>query len=171
VVIDRGIGTVLPENCITVVPAEDTTWQAVAKGCGGEARESITLSVKVETPAQPPAPRAEPWTLEDVFFEYDWYRLTPEAIKTLDENIRKLKEHPETRVTLEATCDERGAMIYNKYLSIARAESVREYLVEHGIEPSKLEVQPQGETTKWDSRLNDQGWALNRRVHFILIPR
>lgn len=171
VVIDRGIGSVLPENCLTVVPAENTTWQAVAKGCGGEAGASATLVVKAEAPVPPPAPRAEPWTLEDVFFEYDWYRLTPEAQRTLDENIRKLKEHPEARVTLEATCDERGAMIYNQYLSVARAESVREYLIERGIDAARIEVRPQGETTRWDPRLTDQGWALNRRVHFILISR
>ncbi len=175
VVIDHGIGTVLAENCLTVVPVEDTTWHAVAKGCGGETQESVTLFVRVVEPPMPPPPpaipRAEPWTLEDVFFEYDWYRLTPEAVKTLDEDIRKLKEHPEARITLEATCDERGSMIYNQYLAVARAESVQEYLLAHGIDPGRLEVRPLGETTRWDSRLNDQGWALNRRVHFILISR
>ncbi len=167
VTIDQGIGPVLPENCITVVASADTTWKAVAKGCGGEASDSITLLVKAEKPVPP----AEPWTLEDVFFEYDWYRLTSEAVETLDKNIAKLKQHPDARIILEATCDERGSMVYNRYLSVARAESVREYLIEHGIEAARLETQPLGETTRWDARLNDQGWALNRRVHFVLISK
>ena len=71
---------------------------------------------------------------------------------------------------MEATCDERGSTIYNQFLAIARAESAREYMIEHGIDPSRMESRPQGETIKWDSRLDDQGWALNRRVHFVILP-
>lgn len=171
VLIDNGIGTVPPENCVTVSPAQDTTWHAIAKSCGGEALDEVSVVVKIKPPPATPPLTSETWTLEDVFFEYDWYRLTPEAIKILDENVRKLKAHANARVALEATCDERGAAIYNQYLAVARAESVREYLVEHGIDPSRVESRPLGETTKWDPRLDNQGWGANRRVHFVILSQ
>lgn len=167
--IDQGIGAVKPEDCVDVRPTQNTTWHAFSKTCGGEAKDEISLVLK--TPPPTPPPILEAWDLEDVFFEYDWYRLTPEAIKTLDENIRKLKEHPKARVSLEATCDERGSTVYNRFLAVSRDQSVRDYMIQHGIDPSRLEIRPLGETTKWDSRLNDPGWALNRRVHFVILSR
>jgi len=186
--IDQGIGSVGHEGCVNVSPTSSTRWQAVANNCGGEAQTSVALVVKIKQPAIPAAeqtpdagipvrpivpsagPKSEAWTLEDVFFEYDWYRLTREATTTLERNIKILQLHPQARVALEATCDERGAVIYNRYLAIARAESVRECLVSRGIEESRLEIKPQGETTKWNPQRNDAGWALNRRVHFVILP-
>jgi peptidoglycan-associated lipoprotein len=186
--IDQDIGLVGPEGCLSVSPSSSTRWRAVANNCGGEAQTSIALGVRIKEPTMPaaaetpgigirarpavtsPVPKSESWTLEDIFFEYDWYRLTPEAKAALDRNITILQIHPQARVALEATCDERGAVIYNRYLAIARAESAREYLASHGILESRLEIRPQGETTKWDAQHNDAGWALNRRVHFVILP-
>jgi peptidoglycan-associated lipoprotein len=162
--IDGGVGAVKPVNCAEVRPQQNTTWRAVALGCGGQAATEIALLVKA------PPPALEAWSLEDVYFEYDWYRLTPDAIKTLDENIRKLKAHPAARIALEATCDERGSRIYNQFLAEERAEAVRQYLMENGIDPSRIEIRSMGESLRWDPRLSDQGWALNRRVHFVILP-
>ncbi len=169
--IEPGIGAVAAEAFLELKPTESTTWTALVRTCGGEARTQITLLVKPPPPPPViPVVAKEPWFLEDVFFEYDWYRLTPEAVKTLDENIEKLRAHPEARVALEATCDERGSTIYNKFLAIARAEAVQKYMIQKGILESRMEVRPMGETVKWDERLTDQGWAQNRRVHFVLLP-
>jgi outer membrane protein assembly factor BamB/outer membrane protein OmpA-like peptidoglycan-associated protein len=165
--IDQGIGIVKAQDCTKVTPAGDTMWHATVKSCGGEARNQISLLVKAK---RIPAPTIEEWALEDIFFEYDWYRLTPDAIKTLDENIAKLKQHPQARVALETTCDERGTGTYNQLLSVARAQSARDYMLAKGIESVRMIIRPQGETTRWDSKLDDAGWALNRRVHFVILP-
>jgi peptidoglycan-associated lipoprotein len=167
--VDGGIGRVRPSGCIDVHPVSTTMWHAKARHCGVEVNQEITLQVRARPTVPPPLPVAdtEDWSLEDVFFEYDWYRLTPEAQKILDQNSELLSAHPGARVALEASCDERGSRIYNKYLAIARAESVREYLVGRGIDGARLEPRPEGETMKWDSRHTDEGWAKNRRVHFV----
>ena len=172
------------EDCLTVTPPQTTTWTAVARGCGGEAKDSASITVSVKPPAPPPIPPPPPSppsmtdadrealtrSLNDVFFEYDYYRLTPDAQKTLDQNVKQLASYSSLRLGLEATCDERGSQIYNQFLAVARGESVREYLVAHGVDVSKLEVRPQGETVKWDSRRDEEGWAKNRRVHFVILP-
>jgi outer membrane protein OmpA-like peptidoglycan-associated protein len=139
------------------------TWHAATETCGGQDTDEISLVLL-------PPPSVEIWTLEDVFFEYDWYRLTDEAIAILDENIRKLREHPEARVALEATCDERGARVYNEFLAVARAQSVYDYMLRGGIDASRMEIRTLGETTRYDPRITDPGWALNRRVHFVILP-
>jgi peptidoglycan-associated lipoprotein len=91
-------------------------------------------------------------------------------MKILDDNIAKLKAHPVAEVALETTCDERGACIYNQLLAVARAQSARDYMVARGIESARLIIRRPGETTRWDSRLDDQGWSLNRRVHSVILP-
>jgi peptidoglycan-associated lipoprotein len=170
--IDQGIGSMGPQDCVQVSPSQDTTWRALAHGCNGEARHEITLVVRSRPAAPPPKPAqpAELPTFKDVFFEYDWYRLTPDAKSILDQNITILKTSPGTRVALEATCDERGSAVYNQSLAAARAEAVREYLIENGIDASRIEVRPVGISTKSDSSPTDQGWASNRRVHFVTLP-
>jgi outer membrane protein OmpA-like peptidoglycan-associated protein len=179
--IDQGVGPMAPEECVTVKPALDTTWTAIARGCGGEGRDSVSLAVKMKPPPAPPVP-PRPATLtdeerhtltraiKDVLFEYDYYRLTPEAKKALDEDTQSLKAYPAARLALEGTCDERGSKIYNQYLGLARAEAAQEYLVSNGIDPSRLQVKPEGETTKYDSHRNEKGYAQNRRVHFVILP-
>jgi outer membrane protein assembly factor BamB/outer membrane protein OmpA-like peptidoglycan-associated protein len=192
--IDQGIGSVSPEDCLTVKPGGNTTWRAIARGCGGNARAEVSLAVKGRTigvipaggqeaaapkpilPAPTPAEkvdtarRALVFDLADVFFEYDWYRLTAAARSVLDENIRKLKAHPEAAVALEATCDERGSFVYNEFLAAARVESVRAYLLSRGIADARMEARPYGKTARWDSRHEESGWSLNRRVHFVILP-
>ena len=52
-------------------------------------------------------------------------------------------------------------------LSQARAESVRRYMVEHGIDPSRLTAQGYGETRPIESNQTSQGREINRRVEFV----
>jgi outer membrane protein OmpA-like peptidoglycan-associated protein len=94
----------------------------------------------------------------------------PEAMMILDDNIAKLKAHPMTEVALETICNIRGASIYNQLLEVARTQSARNYIVVQRFESACLIIRPQGETTRWDSRLDDQGWSLNRRAHFLILP-
>jgi peptidoglycan-associated lipoprotein len=170
--IDQGIGSVNSEDCRELSVAQTTTWNALAHGCNGEAKREITLVVSTRPPQPPPQlpEQVAPPELADVFFEYDWYRLTAEARSILDRNLLLLKASPGMRFALEASCDERGSVIYNQYLAEARAEVVREYLFDHGIDGSRIEVRLVGISTKWDATPSDQGWAKNRRVHFVILP-
>ena len=58
-----------------------------------------------------------------------------------------------------------------KWLALARAAcGLTGGLAPNGIDPSRLQVKPEGETTKYDSRRTEEGYAQNRRVHFVILP-
>jgi outer membrane protein OmpA-like peptidoglycan-associated protein len=67
--------------------------------------------------------------------------------------------------------DERGDDNYNLDLSNRRAAAVMQYLVDHKVDPKRLEAQGYGETQPKDKRHNEAAWFINRRVEFVIIKR
>jgi len=65
--------------------------------------------------------------------------------------------------------DDVGTPDYNMHLSEERAESTRQYLVEKGIDPSRLEVQAYGETKPLEEGSDPEARHMNRRVDFTLV--
>ena len=62
--------------------------------------------------------------------------------------------------------DNSGAEKFNKKLSMQRAAEVKSYLVENGIDASRLKTVGQGELSPKASNNTSEGRALNRRVEF-----
>ena len=79
-----------------------------------------------------------PVLIDNIFYDFDKATLRPESTKALDELIKLLNENPNVTIELSAHCDYRGAIEYNRVLSQKRAESVVNYLVEHGIAADRL---------------------------------
>jgi peptidoglycan-associated lipoprotein len=104
--------------------------------------------------------------IQDVFFEYDKYELRGEARTVLQENARYLKEASSASVLLEGHCDERGTNEYNLALGQRRADAVLEYLVDLGVERSRLRTLSYGEERPFAMGSTESVWAQNRRVHF-----
>jgi OOP family OmpA-OmpF porin len=67
--------------------------------------------------------------------------------------------------------DDVGDDAYNQQLSEQRAESVREYLVKAGVDPSKMVTVGAGETMPIASNRTDEGRAENRRVEVMVLGR
>jgi outer membrane protein OmpA-like peptidoglycan-associated protein len=65
--------------------------------------------------------------------------------------------------------DDVGDASYNMNLSEERAESARRYLIEKGIDPSRLDVQAFGETKPLEEGTDPHARSMNRRVDFTLI--
>ena len=79
-----------------------------------------------------------PVLIDNIFYDFDKATLRPESTAALDELIKLLNENPNVTIELSAHCDYRGPAAYNKALSQRRAESVVEYLTEHGIAADRL---------------------------------
>ena len=74
-----------------------------------------------------------PVLIENIFYDFDKATLRPESTTALDELVRLLNENPNITIELSAHTDYKGSDEYNEGLSQRRAESVVNYLIEHGI--------------------------------------
>lgn len=80
-----------------------------------------------------------------------------------------LKSHPEiAHVQVEGHTDNVGKEDTNRKLSQARAESVRNFLVMHGVGPGRLTARGFGPERPIDTNRTDAGRANNRRVEFTV---
>ncbi|MDZ7833889.1 MAG: peptidoglycan-associated lipoprotein Pal [Desulfobacterales bacterium] len=103
---------------------------------------------------------------EHVYFGFDDASLTKKAREILSEKADWLRENRGVEVTIEGHCDERGTKEYNMALGQRRAQSIKNYLVNAGIDESRLETISYGEERPVDSRHNEMAWAKNRRGVF-----
>ncbi len=87
-----------------------------------------------------------PVLVENVFYEFDRADLTPESTESLDRLVKLLEENPNVTIELSSHCDYRGNDQYNMGLSQRRAESVVNYLIEHGIAKDRLSPVGYGES-------------------------
>ena len=79
-----------------------------------------------------------PVLIDNIFYDFDKYTLRPESKTALDELVKLLEENPNVTIELSAHCDYKGSEEYNKVLSQRRAETVVNYLIEHGIAKDRL---------------------------------
>jgi peptidoglycan-associated lipoprotein len=105
---------------------------------------------------------------EDIFFEFDSASLSVEAQEILRAKAAWLRENPRARVIIEGHCDERGTNEYNLALGDRRAFSAKSFLVDLGIDGSRLTTISYGEEQPIASGSTEEAWAKNRRDHFVI---
>ncbi len=103
---------------------------------------------------------------ENVYFGFDDSTLTRKARQILAQKVDWLRSNPSVDVVIEGHCDERGTKEYNMALGQRRAQSIKNFLVNAGIDPDRLETISYGEERPVDPRHNEMAWAKNRRGHF-----
>ncbi|MFN8627244.1 MAG: OmpA family protein [Candidatus Binatia bacterium] len=115
--------------------------------------------------APPPAtPAKKKIVLRSVHFDFDKATLKAEAKPILDEAVRVLKQEGSVDIVVEGHTDSVGTEQYNLGLSRRRAETVRTYLVDHGIARSRITAEGLGEAKPVASNDSADGRAQNRRV-------
>jgi peptidoglycan-associated lipoprotein len=105
---------------------------------------------------------------EDIYFEFDKSTLTPAAQDNLLKKADWLRENPDVTATIEGHCDERGTNEYNLALGDRRAESAKAFLVDLGIDASRLTTISYGEERPLCSEKTEECWAKIRRDHFVV---
>ncbi len=107
--------------------------------------------------------------LKNVFFETDKYELLPESITELKKLIDLLEKNPTLKIELSGHTDSIGSHEYNMELSKNRARSVYSYLIENGIDKSRLTYKGYAATKPIDTNETPEGRANNRRTEFKVI--
>ena len=105
---------------------------------------------------------------EDIYFDFDKSTLAPAAQDNLLRKAEWLRENTDATVTIEGHCDERGTNEYNLALGDRRAESAKSFLIDLGIDPSRLTTISYGEERPVDPRHMEEAWDKNRRDHFVV---
>ena len=83
-------------------------------------------------------PLFRPVQIENIFYEFGKWNLTPESETGLQALLKLLNDNPNITIELSAHTDYVGNDAFNKDLSDKRARSVLDYLVAHGIDPARL---------------------------------
>ncbi len=105
---------------------------------------------------------------DDIFFDYDSAALLPDGQSLLMEKAEWLRNNPGANVVIEGHTDERGTGAYNLALGDRRAESVRTFLTELGVDTGRIRTISYGEENPLDPSSSESAWAKNRRAHFFV---
>ncbi|MDD3321329.1 MAG: OmpA family protein [Paludibacter sp.] len=81
---------------------------------------------------------SKPIKLENIFYEFAKWDLTPESESGLQVLVKILKDNPNITIEISANTDFVGANVANQILSEKRANSVVNYLIKAGIAPQRL---------------------------------
>ncbi|MCH9611528.1 MAG: Peptidoglycan-associated lipoprotein [Chlamydiales bacterium] len=107
-----------------------------------------------------------------VRFPFDSFTIQGESnLSTLREIVTYLNRNPQTYVFIEGHADERGAAAYNLALGSRRANAVRAFLVQNGVNPDQLFTISYGKERPLALSHDDQAHKENRRAQFKLYDR
>lgn len=109
------------------------------------------------------------WVVPGLNFAFDKYSIDPRYTDELANMVRVLRENPEISVRLDGFTDSIGSDAYNMKLSERRAEIVRDYLVDQGIDPARLTTRGFGKNNPAASNDTPEGRALNRRTEITAL--
>jgi len=107
--------------------------------------------------------------LEGVNFSSGRADLTANSMRILDKAAEALKEHPEIEVEIRGYTDNTGSYQGNVRISQNRANTVREYLLKHGIAPNRMTTKGYGPESPIAPNHTSDGRAKNRRIEFYRI--
>lgn len=85
------------------------------------------------------------FVLKNINYDFDKSEIRPDAARILDNLVNILKQNPSLRIELSSHTDSRGSDVYNLKLSQRRAEAAVKYLVNKGIDKSRLVAKGFGE--------------------------
>ncbi len=107
--------------------------------------------------------------LTDVHFEFDMDVIRREYLADLLEKVAVFKAYPQMVVEIRGHTDAEGTDAYNENLSMRRALAVKNFFVQSGISPSRIQARGFGETHPLMDNSDDLGRAFNRRVEIYII--
>jgi peptidoglycan-associated lipoprotein len=106
-----------------------------------------------------------------VYFSTDSVELSVESQQTLVNQAKWLKQYSEHPVMIEGHADERGTREYNIALGAKRAQAVRNFLVQQGINPARIRTASFGKERPVAVCNDISCWSQNRRAQTVVNGR
>jgi len=124
----------------------------------------------------PPAPAPEPVATPvpppgiapvSVYFDFDSSDLSPATRDVLQAFFQQAQNQPDRDVRIEGNCDERGTREYNLALGQRRADAAKQYLVNLGLDGSRITTISYGKERPRALGDNEEAWKENRRDDLV----
>ena len=112
---------------------------------------------------------AKSFVLEDCNFDNGKATLQESSFTVLDELVSYLKRKDDERIELGGHTDNVGNAASNMKLSLDRANTVKDYLVDKGIDPSRITTKGYGSTKPIADNKTASGKAQNRRTEVTIL--
>jgi outer membrane protein OmpA-like peptidoglycan-associated protein len=109
--------------------------------------------------------------IKNIYFDFDKTTLKRESFPELDRMTKLMLENPGMTIQISGHTDDKGSDQYNQQLSQGRAESVLQYLVDNGIDETRMKAVGFGESKPIATNSTDEGRAENRRVEFTILSK
>ncbi|MGQ1947118.1 OmpA family protein [Geofilum sp. OHC36d9] len=116
-----------------------------------------------------PVHRGAMMTLENIFFELNSYSLRGESTSELEGLLEFLSTNPDVKIMIGGHTDNQGRADYNQRLSENRAKAVYQYLVDKGVDASRLKYMGFGMNQPVADNETEEGRAKNRRTEITVL--
>jgi hypothetical protein len=107
-------------------------------------------AVKTRAPAQAPVSQSvsgiNPDRPLNIYFNANSNDLTANAYETLDRVALYMAQHSQTQIRIKGYSDSTGTSSYDQMVSEVRANTVKNYLIAKGVEPSKISTTGGGQS-------------------------
>jgi peptidoglycan-associated lipoprotein len=153
------------------VSTRDTAAERMARENADRMRADSIANAKAaaDRAAQQQALAALRGTLEEtVYFDYNEDKLRTDAQEALGRKVPILRANTSITVRVTGHTDERGSVEYNQALGMRRAQAVKDYLSDFGIDAGRIEIVSMGEDQPQDPGHDETAWAKNRRAQFTI---
>ena len=134
----------------------------------GESRQDERLMDRLRAEAAARQAAEKAFVNENVHFAFDSSVLSVRSRRLLKRKADYLHTNQDLMITIEGHCDDRGTDSYNNALGERRADSVKIFLVELGIDTNRLSTVSYGEKQPIAMGRNESSWAKNRRAQFVI---
>jgi len=112
-----------------------------------------------------PAPAEKPnFNLDNIQFEFNSFVLKTSSFAILDKAVAEMKKSPTTKFVLNGHSSAEGTPDHNMQLSIDRANAVKSYFINAGLNGSNFTVVGHGEKEPISSNDSEEGRMVNRRT-------
>jgi peptidoglycan-associated lipoprotein len=130
--------------------------------------DEVVTPAPTEDVETPPVEAPTAYTPSTVYFAFDDYTLSMDAQNQLQGLADYLKKSQGTVVQIEGHCDERGSIEYNLALGERRAQSVKNYVTQLGVEGARVSTISYGEEKPASDGHDEAAWSKNRRAEFTM---
>ncbi|MBL8613371.1 MAG: OmpA family protein, partial [Myxococcales bacterium] len=105
-----------------------------------------------------------------IHFAFNSATILPDSFPLMQKIADIFNQTPAIKkVAIEGHTDNKGSAVYNKNLSQNRANSVMQWLVQHGVAANRLEAHGYGLEKPIADNATEEGRAANRRVEFHIL--